>query len=180
MKKVFYFLMVGFFITAMQISTAQAQDDILTNPCMAVPAGPDRDACNSAVGAVTADPNMPPPTGASGMPATGAPGMPPTGATGMPADPCMAVPAGPDRDACYATTGAPGMPPTGAPGMPPTGAPGMPPGVPGGNDMSGGEEEPPLDDDALEDLFHPPEEDEPDDSPLGDGTEIPPDPADAQ
>ena len=146
MKKVFYFLMVGFFITAMQISTAQAQDDILTNPCMAVPAGPDRDACNSAVGAVTADPNMPPPTGASGMPPTGAPGMPPTGATGMP----------------------------------PTGAPGMPPAVPGGNDMSGGEEEPPLDDDALEDLFHPPEEDEPDDSPLGDGTEIPPDPADAQ
>ncbi|MAR69040.1 MAG: hypothetical protein CMH74_00810 [Nitrospina sp.] len=171
MKKVFYFLMVGFFITAMQISTAQAQDDILTNPCMAVPAGPDRDACNSSMNALSADPLAPPP---------GAPGMPATGATGMPADPCMAVPAGPDRDACYATTGAPGMPPTGAPGMPPTGAPGMPPGVPGGNDMSGGEEEPPLDDDALEDLFHPPEEDEPDDSPLGDGTEIPPDPADAQ
>ena len=112
--------MVGFFITAMQISTAQAEDDILTNPCMAVPAGPDRDACNSSVNALSADPMAPPP-----------------------------------------------------------GAPGMPPGMPGG-DIPAGEEEPPLDDDALEDLFHPPEEDEPDDAPLGDGTEIPPDPADAQ
>jgi hypothetical protein len=95
------------------------------DPCMVVPAGPDRDACYA---------TTPPPTGMApagttesggisgwikgglkalginskpnvnpaGVPGTGA-GMPPTG------DPCMVVPAGPDRDACYATT----PPPTG-------------------------------------------------------------------
>jgi hypothetical protein len=108
------------------------------DPCMVVPAGPDRDACYA---------TTPPPTG---MAPAGTPGMPPTGmapagtpesggisgwikgglkalgigsepdvnpagvpgtGAGMPptGDPCMVVPAGPDRDACYATT----PPPTG-------------------------------------------------------------------
>jgi hypothetical protein len=68
------------------------------DPCMVVPAGPDRDACYA---------TTPPPTG---MAPAGTPGMPTTG------DPCMVVPAGPDRDACYATTPPPtGMAPTGTP-----------------------------------------------------------------
>ena len=57
------------------------------DPCMAVPAGPDRDACHATT--------------------------PPPGQPGMPGDPCMVVPAGPDRDACHATTPPPGQPPAG-------------------------------------------------------------------
>lgn len=48
MKKGFYLLMVGFFMTVIQASTGKAQDDIPTNTCMEIPEGPERDACNSA------------------------------------------------------------------------------------------------------------------------------------
>ena len=78
------------------------------DPCMVVPAGPDRDACYA---------TTPPPTGMApagtpesggisgwikgGLKALGIGSEPKTG------DPCMVVPAGPDRDACYATTPSP-------------------------------------------------------------------------
>ena len=53
MKKLVYFLMVGLAVTALQAATAEAQEG---------------------------DPNMPPPTGATGAPPTGdQSGMPPAG-----------------------------------------------------------------------------------------------------
>jgi hypothetical protein len=117
------------------------------DPCMVVPAGPDRDACY----ATTPPPNGMAPAGTpegggisgwikgglkalgigsepdvnpAGVPVTGA-GMSPTGVAteGTPGtppmgDPCMVVPAGPDRDACYATTPPKGEARTEAPGGP--------------------------------------------------------------
>jgi len=98
------------------------------DPCMVVPAGPDRDACYATA---PSSPGMPP----MGMPSTSAqPVLPPTG--GMPTtaipptDPCMAVTDANDRAACKASHQAPSMPPMGMPstGMhPPMGQPGMPP-----------------------------------------------------
>jgi len=84
MKKLSYFLMVGLAFTVLQVSTVAAQ---------------------------TGDPNMPPPTGATGMPPMG--------------DSCMTVPAGPDRDACYSSMSGSSMPPT--TGGPPPMTGGMPP-----------------------------------------------------
>jgi hypothetical protein len=102
-------LMFSLFSISYLLTSAFAQEGAVGipttgDPCMVVPAGPDRDACYA---------TTPPPTG---MAPTGTPEMPATG------DPCMVVPAGPDRDACYATTPPPtGMAPTGTPEMPATG-----------------------------------------------------------
>ena len=56
MNRLVYFLMVGLAFTVLQVSTVAAQTG---DPCMAVPAGPDRDACYATAPA----PGMAPPTG---------------------------------------------------------------------------------------------------------------------
>ena len=86
MNRLVYFLMVGLAFTVLQVSTVAAQ---------------------------TGDPNVPPPTGATGMPPMG--------------DSCMTVPAGPDRDACYSSMSGSSMPP-GSHDGPPGSHDGPPPG----------------------------------------------------
>jgi hypothetical protein len=85
MQKLFNILFVGLFFTVLQVTNVGAQapaapGSVTGDPCMVVPAGPDRDACYATTPpptgmAPTGTPGMPP----TGMAPTGTPGMPPTG-----------------------------------------------------------------------------------------------------